>query len=615
MSARTVSGVLTIAAVVSSLVGLGLCSVVTTGALPQTTVRTGASAYLPADGDVRSVHTIAARPGTAHGTLEQVVAASLTEAVGSLPYALNAVMAADPPPEMGPWWRENLLSTASWPQYQRVHVVTDHGIELRAVLTGSYQQFVFNPGIVVLPGDLPSSSTSWRATGTARLNLGNNAPRDLPYRMAGTISPSAPDGCRTVDIDLTVTVDASSYGESEVRLGDRSTWCPGRGVVVRQPASKAMSIGFEPSPAGWTDVVNLHLSQPPAPFLFGQAVAYGVRFGLGPGVEAAQLDGMALPVSDGDGGLVNPVDPAVLAGIGAGGFDPEANVVRLTAWWDSRPGGRILSLTNLGTAVLATTSRSTVVAYAVGGVRAWVAPLPDLAVAAPVPYGPDGVAVLSLDGSVTGYALGGGTQRWQVRVPGARFIAGAAGRIAVANMLGQVTLLDPTGRIAATASGPAGPTGMDFTGGRPVLWGDDWVAAVGVDGEPGWRYPAPGLVEVATTADGGYGWTSDTVGRVLIRTAGGVDALRADTGVREWFLPGAVQALTGLTAGFAVVRDGTIGLYSSDGLSRSSLPLPGGAPGPDDQIVVRAEQERLWVISRTPQGMVRAVRLELSRTA
>lgn len=628
MSAPTVRGVVAGGVALVCVIGLGVASARTTGAadpLP----RTEASRFVPVDGWALPVQV----RGGGHGAVEQAVG-PLDRVAAALPGAQELLQQADPglalPDGTDPtgscrdadcaplWWRET-ITQHEWPTVRvSLHAVTARGVELRWLDLGFGAGLALPPGLVVLPATV-SGGTEWQSTGSAvATGWSRDRTGSASWQLRGQVLPdpvTGPDGrpdpdCRAVTIELSFRVPGPEGTNVSHAYDRRDTWCPGRGVVARATSSTSGAASYEPlrrqpgeaTGVSTTDLLGLGWLR--------SAGRIGVRFeSIAEGFGGPSLRTGVVPWVVGDDPVVLHPHGRELIGTRPVDDGPEV----LTPWGLAHPGGRPTTVTSIGNGLLVTTSQGHLVAYGYSSVRAWTVKLTDLAAAAPVPYGDDEVAVLTVDGNLTGYDVAAGQARWRTRV-GGQVVAGSPyGILAVVGRDGLVTVLSADGRELHRSRGRTGAVGIAVAGGRPIIWGRDWVAAPPSGGRPGWLWQG-GEVGAVVAYEGMGSDQGDPWARVAIRVTGAaarLEVVNAADG-RSVGQGDAVRAMVPLRGGLAVVDDRAVRGIDEGARTTVTLLLPRWDPGADDEVALRSGQTTLWAFSRNSSGEVRAAMLTRS---
>lgn len=618
MPARAVRGAVAGAVALACLAGLGLASARTAGEVhPLPDIE--ASRYLPADGGA----LLFRRPtGQGVGVLEHAVG-DLTALTASLPGTLDGLRRVDP--DAGApgqtWWRETAFDEEFAEKNTRFHTVTRAGIELRRVGLAFEGEVVFGPGAVVLPATA-APGTSWQARGAASARGWAEepvVPTDWELRGRVLTEPyhdptgSSPD-CRVVEVDLAVRLPGEDGVPAPQAFGFRAAWCPGRGIVSRTYSGTFDRVAFLPEtlpddrfalPPTIPGVTASDLASRrslPADLAPALAVADRQRLGAVPWI--LQDRPVVLHPNGTDLVEVQIVEEQTESG---------RSVLTSVRGGLTHPGGRPTTVTTLGTSgLLITTSDRRLLAYGgpVGPLRHWATTLPDLAVAAPVAFRAgdrEGIAVLTLGGTLTGYDRRTGREEWQLRVSG-QVLAGAPdGSLVVADRSGRITLVSGTGAVTAAVAGPREPVGVALVDGRPISWGRDWVAAPAFAQRPAWSRSGA-VAEVA-------GVEGDTWRRVAVRVAPGrddsggrVDLVDPDDGtVRGTHTP--VRAMLALPGGLTVLSGDRVRSLDAAGRTVAELTLPDWDPAPDADVALRAGQTTVWVFARTPAGELTSFRI------
>ena len=442
------------------------------------------------------------------------------------------------------------------------------GLRLRTV-TGTENGFVYSPGLLLLPADVGPGAT-WSSEGDA-LPYGL-----LRYRYEASAA-DAGDGCLLVtSTTVYLDPDASDPRAAELsRIEERSTWCPGRGIV----ASTVTSDG-----ASTTLVAR--------PFAGGSILPVLDSAGAGAwhdpaGWVATQPESTIVDPLFGESTLTRPIaGPAAVTRAVDGSHRVRA--------WTARPGGSIVSLGAIGELVLAGTSDRRVVAYTSAGARAWTTDFDDVVLDPPVADGRGGLVAVALDGEVRSvtalgetawsFALGADAEA-ALQVADGVVLAGARdGRVvaldAADGALRWSVTTDPAiglvvaGDLLVVAHAGGGATALDLATGER-RWSDE---------DPGEieRLVAVGDVVVAMTADGLVAW----------------DATDADGGV-AWRIPGASLGLVSDGRTAVALTDDSVLALAADGTTLGAWPIRSAGlalsrvllAGPDGVLVVDGDHE------------------------
>ena len=170
------------------------------------------------------------------------------------------------------------------------------------------------------------------------------------------------------------------------------------------------------------------------------------------------------------------------------------------------------------------------IVYGPDGDWRWRAPLSDVTIVPPVRIG-DVIAVAGLDGSLTGYDLSTGVQRWrrgvgvEIRVP----MAVAADRLAVIDQTGALSCLDASGHLLWDTAASEAESIAITSGASPVV-------VVPASGAP--------RINAYSLADGASTWLVRTPitarnligldGQVVVRDGNRTVAMDAATGATRW---------------------------------------------------------------------------------
>lgn len=496
---------LTLAAVIG-----GLVVVSATAGRPPEVVDTPASRFLPTDG-----HRV--RYASASGTLTGDWAVDMLPALfGQGPRQLSAWMEVT---ELD--WRKAALARLSTVEadasgavtgrYDDFYSLTADGIRAEVSVSGDGTTQLFVPGRLDLSAK-PAKGSTWTSEGT--LGVLPPAGKVAVHSYHVDYSSAAATGA---GLEGCVVVTARQRLDDQQATTWQNTWCPGRGVVAFTPAdgtgwtSTTEPRTTEPAPAGgfdWSgadrlsfvnrkinnvgDGVMLSLSQAPVALPDGTAVA----------IQNSYADLVALNTSV-------AVPPSL---------------------WRSRPSGRPTSIAAMGANTLVATTGRELIAYGPAGDWRWSARLSDVTIVPPVRVG-DLVVTAALDGSVSGYDLATGAQRWrsqvgiEVRVP----MATLGDRVAVIDQAGTLTCLDASGDQAWRSE--AGPTRA-----IAITTGSDPVVVVPAGDAP--------RITAYSLADGGEAWrVRDPIvarsligldGQVVVRDGNRTEALDEATGAKRW---------------------------------------------------------------------------------
>ncbi|MCB0912991.1 MAG: PQQ-binding-like beta-propeller repeat protein, partial [Propionibacteriaceae bacterium] len=306
--------------------------------------------------------------------------------------------------------------------------ITPEGLRTEVEAPSGGASRIYLPGRLDLPA-LLRAGLSWTSQGSVALPDADPSAR--PAYHADYTSERPADAGLAARACVVVTMTLRVDGQPDEP--GRRTWCPSSGIVdytdaagawqptdTAPPASVAPEAGFD-----WSSADRLEFT----PGTVNQ-VGAGVPF----------VSPVAPPGVGADGTLVfaNQVVADTLALATTADPPPVA--------WRARAGGHNTAAATLGGVTVVAGSSRWLVGYGSSGQWLWQQRLGDLAVVAPVRLG-DLVVVATLDGAVTGYDLGTGTQRWrhtvaaEVRVPPVV----ADGRVLVVDQSGRLTCLDGAG--------------------------------------------------------------------------------------------------------------------------------------------------------------------------
>lgn len=334
--------------------------------------------------------------------------------------------------------------------------LTDAGVRLVMSL-GPLNSFIFQPGIVVLAGDVREGA-SWSGEGEGwwvAAPAAGQRPDEavLAIRYTAEYAASVPRhpllvehavaGCLQVDGQIELTDPGEAAGWT-VALADASLWCPGRGAVASVssidggPPSRTVPVAAPTLEAPETQGAIIdwpsRWAAHPVPVthvdpLFGESAV-----ALAPGLEPVEFGG-GLAVAD-----VNTGSVAL--------FSSAAGSLRRTALLRTallHPGGDVTAVGAVGELLVLGTTQRRVVAYTADGVRRWSAPIGDVLVAPPI-AGADGtVLVAGLDGRVRSLDAATGEEEWSAA-------ASADGIQQLTSLGGQAIALDRAGRIVALSA-------------------------------------------------------------------------------------------------------------------------------------------------------------------
>lgn len=476
---------------------------------PQGVVDTPASRFLPADG-------YRLRYASTAGTLTG------DWAVDALPSLLG-----QGPSQLATWlgltkldWKRAVLARLSTVEADAsgrttgrsddFYSVTTDGIRAEVSVSGDGTTQLFVPGRLDLSAT-PAKDHTWTSDGVLGVLSPDGTSVSHSYHIdysSAAASGSGLDGC--------VTVTARQQLDQQDATSWQNTWCPGRGVAAftvsgttwtttdgSSPAAPGPAQGFDWATAdrlafspkrvnNVDDKVLLSLAQPPAGLPDGTAVA----------IQNTSDDLVALDTS----AAVPPTR------------------------WRARPGGRATAIAALNSFTVVATTERQLVAYSPDGDWRWAAPLSDLTVVPPVRIG-DTIAVAGLDGSVAGYDVATGAERWrrqvgiEIRVP----MATAGDRLVVVDQVGSLTCLDASGA-------QLWDTAANIPGALAITTGESPVVVVPAGDAP--------RINAYSLADGGDAWQVRTPinartligldGQVVARDGNRTVSLDAATGATRW---------------------------------------------------------------------------------
>jgi len=291
---------------------------------------------------------------------------------------------------------------------------------------GNLQVQVMVPGRLDLPAAV-AAGDQWTSTGTVwSWNSESSQFDEATYEAGFTASPAAgeglPGGC------LDIVMDQAIAGQSDT---ERTTWCPGSGVVAFSGTTGwwAASTAVPPASVGSEDT-------------FDWATADALEFtplAVNQGGNTLTLNPVAPPgLLQGGALFAGKLQPDLLAV----STDGEPRVV-----WATRPGGTLTTAATLDGITMVATTQRTLVAYNGQGRWLWESRLPDVSVVPPVLF--DGrVIVVTLDGTVLALDPATGDLAWTADV-GAEIRAtpvSSSGHLLVANQAGALTSLDGDGQ-------------------------------------------------------------------------------------------------------------------------------------------------------------------------
>lgn len=488
----------------------GLVLVSATAGRPPGAADTPASRFLPTDGQ-------RVRYASASGTLTG------DWAVDTLP-----ALYGQGPRQLGSWmemteldWRKAVLTRLSTVEadaagavtgrYDDFYSITGDGIRAELSVSGDGTTQLFVPGRLDLSAT-PSKDRAWTSEGALGVLPPGGKLSVHSYHI--DYSSAAATG---VGLAGCIVVTARQRLDDQQATTWHNTWCPGRGVVAftteagTRWTAETEPRTADPEPAGsfdWSSADQLTFS----PGRINN-VGDGVILTLAQ-APLALLDGTAVAIQSSYADLV-AVDTALAV-------PPSI--------WRSRPGGRPTSIAALGGTTLVTTTGRELVAYGPAGDWRWAAPLSDLTIVPPVRVG-DVVLVAGLDGSVAGYELATGTQRWrqgagiEIRVP----MATLGDRVVVVDQAGTLTCFDASGAQVWSTEAGTSTTIAITTGARPVV-------VVPADDAP--------RIRAFSLADGSQAWqVRDPIvagtliglaGQVVVRDGPRTESLDEATGAKRW---------------------------------------------------------------------------------
>ena len=387
--------------------------------------------------------------------------------------------------------------------------ITSDGIRAEVTISadGTTQMFV--------PGRLDLSAApvqrAWSSSGALAVITPSGTSAVHSYRTDYTSAAATGAG-----LDGCIAVTARQQVDQDDPTTFVNTWCPGRGVAT-----------FTDGATTWTETTDQAPAAPGADSGFDWSTADQLTFS--PRRVNNVGDNLILGLSQAPASLPDGTAVAIqsttddLLAIDTSAAVPPSS-------WRSRPGGRPTSLASFGPATVVATTDRELVAYGPKGDWRWHARLSDVTVVPPVRVG-DAVAVAGLDGSVAGYDLVTGAERWrrsvgiEIRTP----MASSGDRLIVIDQVGALTCLDATGsRVWSTSA--------DTTGHIAITAGENPVVVVPAATAP--------RINAYALADGSDVWQVRTPilahdligldGQVVVRDGNRTVSLDAGTGETRW---------------------------------------------------------------------------------
>jgi outer membrane protein assembly factor BamB len=389
--------------------------------------------------------------------------------------------------------------------------VTGDGIRAEVSVSGDGTTELFVPGRLDLSAT-PSKDRTWSSEGALGVISPGREPVTHSYHVdyaSAAATGTGLAGC--------IVVTARQRLDEQEPTTSQNTWCPGRGVV-----------GFTSADGtSWASTAAPEAVDPGPAEVFDWSAADRLTF------SARRInnvgDSMLLSLTQAPVGLPDGTAVAIqntyadLVAVDTSAAVPDSR-------WRARPGGRPTSIAAINSLTVVATTGRELVAYGAAGDWRWSAPLSDLTMVPPVRIG-DVVAVAALDGSVTGYDLSTGTQRWrrvvgiEIRTPMAAF----GDRLVVIDQAGTLACLDESGTQLWETDAGTSETVAVTTGAEPVVVvpaGDaPRISAFSLaDGRQAWQVRTPIVARSLVGLDG----------QVVVRDGNRTVAMDAATGTTRW---------------------------------------------------------------------------------
>ncbi len=501
------------------------------------TAVSGAAAYLPEDGYRSVTRNGSSVTVTENARLPSGVAAfSMPGKVSSQVMEHHTDLFTE---NVAMWRQTTTFYGGEQSQATGLMALTEAGI-VQLAYSSEQLALVFDPPLLVIPNN-PHDGQAWTGEGDAAGGL-------IDYLATTTIARKGECWATTSSLAFKVHATGAPMGS----IPGRSRICPGRGLLVGEPAEKPdlADTGTQRTAAAselveLSRATELHLTS---------------RSPIGElAMDAVRLD--IAPVSTGDGRLV-------LADSNTGDLlSSRRDGKQLTVGWRAHPGGTVTSLVAVGDVIVAGTSERDLCAYRADGAWLWCRQLGDLVDRPGVALDRRSVAVLGQDGVLRAIDVLDGMQRWRVRgVDTVLDPVRVGGRIVVAERDGTLRAWDShTGKESWTADSADVPDLLTTSGeeilvaGRLVTRYDtrgerrsQHVVRVGVNGGA-----MVGAVTVITGSDGtrAYDRSGDQLWtaprwRTVVTDGTGLLAVQESTALlvdprtgrtlQRWALPGQV---------------------------------------------------------------------------
>ncbi|MGD7732371.1 PQQ-binding-like beta-propeller repeat protein [Propionibacteriaceae bacterium G57] len=441
-----------------------------------------------------------------------------------------------------------------------LYELDDRGLVFVAGLVGE-TAITANPSVIEVPADA-APGTTWTQQTTLTLPTTQH---QLAFAREGSIAaaPQLGEGC------ITLTYRDTTDGETNQSVAHR---CPGQGLVGTNTSRRTAATSL----AG-----DVGTTVAPPLALRDLAEADGsLSAGGGLGV-VANMQRAPVVVSTGFV-YINQLTQQVVA------FAPGAPDQPMGLAWVRRPGPVTLHLLGAGDLVVATTSDRRLVAYDHQGYVKWVVASSDVAALPPVQVDQHTMAVLTLDGWLTGFDLRDGRQLWRAPAPtgkAALVVIEVDDRPMVVLGAEKDLIVMDRDRVHLQVSLPSRITQVTRTArGVVVLDESSWLTSVSLSGRVQWTTSQGDCDTVAATAQ-------------VIACAGdqALTGLDATTGAKLWQLPMATEDV--ITDGelFAVVNRDAVEVITTSGTVHRRWPL--GVRQGTWEWLVRGPNSLLYVTS------------------
>lgn len=387
--------------------------------------------------------------------------------------------------------------------------ITSDGIRAEVTIAADGTTQIFVPGRLDLAA--APKERAWTSSGVLAVVTPSGKAGTHTYRTDYTTAAATGAG-----MDGCILVTARQQLDEQEPTTFTNTWCPGRGITAftnsgttwTSTSDQAAAVPGNASGFDWAsadrltfaprrvnnigDNILLGLAQPPATQPDGTAVA----------IQNTTDDLMAIDTS--------PPLPS--------------------SRWRSRPGGRPTAVTTVGALTVVATTGRELVAYGPDGDWRWHARLSDLTLVPPLGIG-DVVVVAGLDGSVTGYDLATGAERWrreagiEIRVP----MVASGDRLVVIDQVGTMTCLDAAGdRVWQTSANTADVVAITGGADPVVVVPANNAARINAyslaDGSDAWHVRTPIVARSLVGLDG----------QVVVRDGNRTVSLDAGSGATRW---------------------------------------------------------------------------------